>query len=153
MPYGFSWVDAPHLAALAYPRDTADLQWLRANGIDILISLTEYLPSRHSINEAGLMSVHIPVVDMSAPSLEQMEQAVATITQAMRSGMKVAVHCAAGMGRTGTILAAHFVTKGMNAEQAIDFVRALRPGSIETSDQEQAVVDFAAVWTPPGKAE
>ena len=40
-PSGFTWVDKPHLAALARPQDPEELTWLRRQGIELLISLTE----------------------------------------------------------------------------------------------------------------
>jgi len=118
MPFGFSWVDSPRLAALSYP-DAEDLRWLRRNGIDIVMTLTEDPLPRHWVNEAGILAVHLPVRDMSAPSLEVLEAAVETIANAKESGMAVAVHCMAGIGRTGTVLASYFVNEGMTAERAV----------------------------------
>ena len=143
MPVGFSWVDRPHLAGLARPDGPDDLAWLRRNGIDVLVSLTEAPPDRRGVNDAGLMTVHIPIPDMTAPTVRQFELCVETIARAKRSGMGVAVHCAAGKGRTGTILAGYFVAAGMPADRAIEHVRDLRPGSIETPEQEDAVRLYA----------
>ena len=142
MPPGFSWVDKPRLAALALP-DADDLLWLRRNGIDVVITLTEDALPRREVNEAGMMAVHVPVPDLQAPTDEQLQLAVDTIARAGRSGMAVAVHCTAGKGRTGTILAAYFVAQGLSADAAIRRVRELRRGSVETADQEQAIADFA----------
>ena len=143
MPVGFSWVERPHLAGLAQPDGPADLAWLRRNGIDVLISLTEDPPPRRDVNDAGLMTVHIPIPDMTAPTVRQFALCVETIDRAKRSGMGVALHCAAGKGRTGTMLAGYFVAAGMTADQAIDYVRELRPGSIETPEQEDAIRLYA----------
>ena len=143
MPPGFSWVDKPHVAALAMPESAEDLSWLRRNGVEVLISLTEDPPFRRWINEAGLLSVHVPIPDMTAPSIRQFDLCIDTINRAKKTGMGVAVHCAAGKGRTGTMLAAYFVSLGMTPRQAIERVRELRPGSVETLEQEQAIADFA----------
>jgi atypical dual specificity phosphatase len=56
--------------------------------------------------------------------------------------MGVAIHCAAGLGRTGVVVACFFIDKGLNAKNAIARVRRLRPGSIETEEQEEAVDEF-----------
>jgi atypical dual specificity phosphatase len=143
MPFGFSWVDRPLLAALAMPDGPEDLAWLRRHGIDILISLTENTPPRQWINEAGLLSVHIPVPDMTAPSLRQFELCQETFERAKANKMGVAVHCLAGRGRTGTVLAGYFVARGLSADHAIATVRELRPGSIETPGQEAAIHRYA----------
>ena len=142
MPPEFSWVDKPRLAALALP-DADDLLWLRRNGIDMVISLTEDPLPRRYVNEAGMMAIHIPVPDLEAPTAEQLQLAIDTIARAGQSGMAVAVHCTAGKGRTGTILAAYFVDQGLSADAAIKRVRNLRRGSVETSEQEQAIAEFA----------
>ena len=142
-PPGFTWVDRPHLAALARPEGAADLAWLRRNGVDVLVSLTEDPVPRGWVNEAGLLAVNVPVPDMEAPTDRQLDHLLDTIGKARRAGMGVAVHCGAGLGRTGTVLAAYFVAGGMPAREAVAKVRDLRPGSVETADQERAVEQFA----------
>jgi len=143
MPPGFSWVDKPHLAALAMPGSAEDLAWLRRNGIEVLVSLSEEPPPRKWINDAGLMLVHVPVPDMTPPTPRQLDVIIDAIQRAARSGMGAAVHCTAGKGRTGTAVAAYFVSNGLSPAAAIAKVRDLRPGSIETPEQEQAVAEFA----------
>jgi atypical dual specificity phosphatase len=142
-PNGFTWVDKPHLAAMARPSDPGDLTWLRQQGIEVLISLTEERPRRDWVNDAGLLVLHVPVEDMEAPTQDQLDRCISAIERANGQGMGVAVHCGAGLGRTGVILAAYFVAKGLSAQNAIGKVRRLRPGSIETDEQADAVVEFA----------
>ena len=50
----------------------------------------------------------------------------------------------AGYGRTGTILAAHLIVQGEKAMDAIAEVRRLRPGAVETREQEFALFEFEA---------
>lgn len=142
-PPGFTWVDKPHLAALAVPESAADLAWLRRNGVEVLVSLTETPVPRGWANEAGLMVVNVPVPDMEPPTDRQLDHLLDTVRKANASGMGVAVHCGAGLGRTGTVLAAYFVTRGLGAKEAVAKVRGLRPGSVETAEQERAVEAFA----------
>jgi atypical dual specificity phosphatase len=142
-PPGFSWVDRPKLAALARPDSGEDLQWLRRNGIDVLVSLTEHPLPRNWVNDAGILAVSVPVPDMESPSDRQLDHILATIRKANESGMGVAVHCAAGLGRTGTVLAAYFVGAGLSARDALVKVRDLRPGSVETAEQERAIERLA----------
>lgn len=150
-PPGFSWVDKPHLAALARPEEAADLAWLRRNGIEVLVSLTESPVRRDWVNEAGLLAVNVPVPDMEAPTDRQLDHLLATIRKATAAGMGVAVHCGAGLGRTGTVLAAYLVAAGLSARDAVAKVRELRPGSVETADQERAVERYARRRAADGK--
>ena len=147
-PPGFTWVDKPHLAALALPESAEDLGWLRRNGVDVIISLTENPVARHWVNEAGLMVVNVPVPDMEPPTDRQLDHLLDTIRKANAAKMGVAVHCGAGLGRTGTVLAAYLVTRGMSPREAIAKVRELRPGSVETAEQEWAVDAFARRQKP-----
>lgn len=142
----FSWVVEQKLAGMARPgaarplaEDLADLQGV---GVHLLVSLTETPTSEAEANLFDIEVLHIPVQDYTAPSMDQLVQFVDRAGESMSASRAVAVHCYAGQGRTGTFLAAWFVSQGMGAEAAIAEVRRLRPGSIETEEQEQAVRDF-----------
>lgn len=55
----------------------------------------------------------------------------------------VLIHCRAGWGRTGTILAIYLMEfYDKTAREAIQEVRNLRPWSIETTEQEMAVLNY-----------
>jgi len=142
-PFGFSWVEKPLVAALARPSSPEDFAWLRQAGIQVLLSLTEDRPRKDWAEEASLLVFHEPLEDMEAPTQEQLERAVSAIERAIAQRMPVAVHCGAGLGRTGVVLAAYFVSKGMSAANAVARIRRLRPGSIETEEQVLAVEEFA----------
>ncbi len=142
-PTGFSWVDQPHLAAMAAPGSVEDLTWLRRHKVDVVVSLTEDPLPRNWIDDAGLLVVNVPVPDMEPPTDRQLDYLLETIRKANASGMAVAVHCGAGLGRTGTVLAAYFVARGLAPGDAVEKVRELRPGSVETTEQERAVERFA----------
>jgi atypical dual specificity phosphatase len=142
-PQGFSWIDKPLLAALARPASPEELAWLRTQGVEVLLSLTEDRPRRDWAEQANLLVFHEPLEDMEAPSQDQLDRCVSVIERATERNMGVAVHCGAGLGRTGTVLAAYLVAKGQSASNAIAKVRRLRPGSVETDDQVAAVELYA----------
>ena len=143
-PDGFSWIDKPRLAAHAQPASLEDYQWLREHGIHLVISLTEDPPRRSWINEAGLFSMHIPIEDMQPPSQHQIDLCIAGIDKANKNQFGVSIHCGAGLGCTGTMIACWLIQHvNLNAGDAITRVRRLRPGSIETDEQAEAIVEFA----------
>ena len=89
--------------------------------------------------------------DQEAPGLDTMEQGVRFIDEQTRAGRAVAVHCLAGEGRTGCVLAAYLIrVKKQGASQAITKLRSLKPGFVERN-QERAVYDFEAEETPPSQ--
>lgn len=144
-PEGFSWVVPGLLAAMPRPRDAhAALEYFRDEGITAVVSLTEtpFAP-RSYMDEFGFDFHHIPVADFDAPQMEQIEAFVSVVREAKERGGKVVVHCLAGKGRTGTMLACYFVSAGETPERALARVRALRPGSVETELQEDAVKEYA----------
>jgi atypical dual specificity phosphatase len=151
-PRRFSWLEDGVLAGLAYPgtgdEARATLAWLNGHGVRLLVSLTEEPLDPALVAGAHLEGAHIPVVDFTAPTIEQLDQFVALVESAKADGRPVAVHCAGGLGRTGTFLASWLVAKGAPADEAIAEVRELRPGSIETADQEQILRDFEAHLNP-----
>lgn len=142
-PSGFTWIEKPLLAALARPSGSEDLTWLREHGIEVLLSLTEDRPRRDWIEDAGILVYHEPLEDMEPPTQDQLDRAVSAIVRANERKMGVAVHCGAGLGRTGVVLAAYFVARGLSAGNAIARIRRMRPGSIETDEQAAAVELFA----------
>jgi atypical dual specificity phosphatase len=142
-PHGFSWIDKPRLAGLARPQSPEDFQWLRAQGIEVLVSLTEERPRRDWTDQANLLVFHEPLQDMEPPTQDQLDRCVSAITRALEQDMPVAVHCEAGLGRTGVILAAFMVSQGLTASAAISRIRRLRPKSIETEEQVEAIHHFA----------
>src|SRR5262245_52118598 len=142
-PDEFSWIEKPLLAGLARPAALDELMWLRDQGIQLLVSLTENPLRRDWINEAGLFSMHVPVEDLQAPSQKQIDLCLSAIAKARANEFGVGIHCGAGLGRTGTILACYLVTQGLNGRDAIARTRQLRPGSIETPEQEEAIEEFA----------
>lgn len=134
----------PNLAAMARPQSLEEFRWLREQGIQLVICLTEDPPPRAWINDAGLFSKHIPIEDMHAPSQKQIDLCLTSIEKANTNGMGVSIHCTAGLGRTGTMLGCWFVqNEGMSGRDAIARVRRLRPGSIETEEQADAILEFA----------
>jgi atypical dual specificity phosphatase len=121
-----------------------DLLALRRLGVGALLSLTEEPLPLGDLERAGLVGLHLAVPDFTAPSPDQLGAALAFIDRHRADGTAVAVHCRAGQGRTGTVLAAYLIRGGRSAPEAIQAVRAVCPGAIESREQVAALQAFAA---------
>lgn len=148
-PRNFLWLLPGYLAGTPRPgltRDTElDLQALARVGITQLISLeSEFaatdpeLLARHNINGHC-----VPIADMKAPSLEQALECCQHIAKLIADGEGVAVHCKAGLGRTGTLLVAYLIYQGMTQEKALAYGRSIEPRWVQSQPQEEFLKLFA----------
>jgi len=136
------WLFENKLAAMAYPQSEDAFTLLYQIGIRAVLNLSETPLPYEASNTLGLLTRHIPIADFSAPTLQQAKEAVTVISSCLDRNMPVAVHCLAGLGRTGTILACYLVGMEMSANNAIIIIREWRPGSIEVPEQEAVVYEY-----------
>lgn len=136
----FDWIVDGRVAAMSMPWPE-DLEDLRREGITAILSLSERVP--REVAESSFEHLALPIRDFHAPTPDQIEAAIGFLERTIASGGACAVHCGAGLGRTGTIVAAWLVHRGRSAAEAIAEVRRRRPGSVETAEQESAVAAYA----------
>jgi atypical dual specificity phosphatase len=141
-PTFFSWVRDARIAASGRPYSKGQVDWLRNNGVTLILTLTEEpLPSDWT---RGLETRHISLKDHALLTPSQMKLGADYIASALADGKVVLVHCLAGQGRTGCVLAAYLMAyEGKTARDAIDELRSARRGSVERQ-QEPSVLEFEA---------
>jgi ADP-ribosyl-[dinitrogen reductase] hydrolase len=123
------WVIPGRLLAGEYPggqtaRETSErLQKLMDVGVRCFIDLThpdELEPYDFDL-PVSIDYIRKPIKDHGLPARrEHMIDIQACLDHALRSGMLTYVHCRAGIGRTGMVVACFLVEQGLSGEEALD---------------------------------
>jgi atypical dual specificity phosphatase len=150
----FRWLIPDVLAGMERPTSAADLLHIvEKEGIRILVSLTEAcLFSCHEevITSLGLTYYHMPVKDFHPPTTEQLKVFVELVDIHRAMGRPVAVHCAAGCGRTGSFLAAYLIHhERLGSQEAITQLRRRYRddcGDEPNAQQQDRLAEFATLY-------
>jgi len=141
-PTFFSWVKEGRLAASGLPSSSAQVRWLAGQRITSVLSLTETALPTSWFDGLGVESKHTPMADHAPPAQEALREASEYIYSQLRGNSVVLVHCQAGKGRTGCAIAAYMIAhEGKTAKEALDYLREIRPGSVE-APQESSIYEF-----------
>jgi len=143
--------------------DIALLDQFREHNITAIFNLTEngehpwcgdkllangfsYTPERFM--EAGVRYFNFSWKDLTAPDMPKAVSIVEIALAEIKAGGKVALHCHAGLGRTGLIAACLLMALDGDVppSDAISRVRDKRRGTIQTPWQQQFVHDFKEGW-------
>ena len=144
-PTGFVWVEQGRLAGSGYPASRGQLEWLRDQGIRAILTLTENsLPNRW-FDGLTFEVRHVPMKDHHVPDATDLDEAVAFVRNNLKDDKTTLVHCLAGEGRTGCVLAAYLIKeRGVEADEAISTLRRIKPSFVER-EQEKVILEYAGV--------
>jgi atypical dual specificity phosphatase len=140
-PDKFSWLIENKLAGSGIPTSIDEVQWVIKQGVKSIVTIRE-----ESLDDDWVKDVkylHVLSNDMGVPEFVDLVSAVDFIHRRITHNEPVLVHCLAGMGRTGVILACYLVKyQKMSASEATEKVREERPGSIQSYPQEEIIFRF-----------
>lgn len=148
-PRDFRWLLPGKLGGLPRPGIVAtlaeDLAGLLRLGVTTLLTVeeTETVPGEE-LAAAGIAALHFPIVDMEAPDERVAAEWCGNVDERMAGGEVIAVHCRAGQGRTGTVLACQLIWSGATAVEALDRVRSINPRWVTSDVQVRFLARFAA---------
>lgn len=159
LPRFFRWLVPFKIAVMSTPRNERDIRALSSDSIGIrtVLTLTEEEPLDPSWFNARIKNVFLPIRNYYPPSVEQMDIALRVLTD--EESLPVLIHCGGGKGRAGSIAACYMAACGfgkpdlkssdwqpaMSAQDSISKLRAIRPGSIETEQQEAFISKWVSV--------
>ncbi|KAJ3544850.1 hypothetical protein NMY22_g2641 [Coprinellus aureogranulatus] len=160
LPRFFRWLVPFRFAIMSTPRNENDIYALASPTIGIrrVLTLTEETPLQESwFHGKAISNTFLPIPNFYPPSIEQMDLVMRLFLE--DDSLPLLVHCGGGKGRAGTVAACYMSACGfkrpsydktqpeMPASEAVSLLRSLRPGSIETTQQEEFVHKWCStIW-------
>lgn len=85
-----------------------------------------------------------PIHDLTSPPIDEVWPLYSTVWQHIGEGEVVVAHCAAGIGRAGTLAVAMCLMNGMDLAEAMSHVRRHRPGAGPEAGSQLAMLEELA---------
>lgn len=121
------------------------LKRLRAWGVTAVVNMRT--KSFKSASHADWLDyLHLPTVDQTAPTIEQLLAGVAFIQRHIDQGGKVYIHCRAGEGRGPTMVLAYLMSTGISLEDSLAQVKKVRTFIRPTKGQFNQLKRFERVF-------
>ena len=140
-PDKFSWVIENKLAGSGIPTSIDEVQWTIEQGVKSIVTIREEPLADNWIKDVNYL--YVMSNDMGVPEFNDLTHAVDFIHRRITNNEPVLVHCLAGMGRTGVVLACYLVKyQNISADEATQKIREERPGSIQSYPQEEIIFRF-----------
>lgn len=106
----------------------------KSRNVTAVVRLNEACYNRADFIKAGIHHYDIPFPDGSCPSDKIIKQFIEIVDKEKGT---VAVHCKAGLGRTGSLIALYMMQRyDFTAREIIAWLRVLRPGSVLGQQQQ-----------------
>lgn len=107
------------------------LNYFIVNNVQLVVRLNSHLYDANEFTKRGIQHIDMIFDDGTCPTLEYVQQFIGASECVISKGGKIAVHCKAGLGRTGCLIGAHLIyTHGFTANECIGYMRMIRPGMV-----------------------
>lgn len=130
-------------------QDVAAYQALRVDTVVSMLAVDEaadlgLADESTECARAGIVFISSPIKDFGLPDTTVFDALVERIVHAIGQGKQVAVHCRAGIGRSGMVTAAVLIAMGEAVDIAVQKVTTARGEPIpDTVEQGRFIADFA----------
>ncbi|KAH3681757.1 hypothetical protein WICPIJ_007275 [Wickerhamomyces pijperi] len=107
------------------------LEYFTKNDVQMVVRLNSHLYNKNEFEKRGIQHIDMIFDDGTCPTMDIVKDFIGVSEGVIKNGGKVAVHCKAGLGRTGCLIGAHLIyTHGFTANECIAYMRMIRPGMV-----------------------
>ncbi|KAI5956794.1 CDC14 [Candida jiufengensis] len=107
------------------------LNYFQQNNVQLVVRLNSHLYDAKEFTSRNIQHIDMIFDDGTCPTLEYVQKFIGAAECVINKGGKIAVHCKAGLGRTGCLIGAHLIyTHGFTANECIAYMRMIRPGMV-----------------------
>ncbi|XP_006902258.1 PREDICTED: dual specificity protein phosphatase CDC14B [Elephantulus edwardii] len=154
---GLNWIIPDRFIAFCGPHTRTRLEsgyhqhspdtyipYFKNHNVTTIIRLNKRMYDARHFTDAGINHHDLFFADGSTPTDDIVKEFLNICENAEGA---IAVHCKAGLGRTGTLIACYIMKHyRMSAAETISWIRICRPGSVIGPQQQFLVMKEAGLW-------